>query len=806
MKYIVLVFIVFISLTPFAYGQWRVTSCEELGLDPVEPGTGLRLLQAYLEGTEDGLGGLGCWVHHHPNGRDYIITPHSWGREPTIAKKGLIGDAMDAIATARRAYTEYGRLDSHLYYIFDDINRTTREDDGLWREFGRAFWLIGDACWMRSGVPTGRLLNRNQRKQVYAHEVGHCFIMENVPKLKEQENQNDWFDESVAEFLSSEAFPLTNFEHLRSRIYDMDGIEYTQEYNAYVLWYHLVKTRGTDELVNFMNELAPLKTRQARLRYMRDNRYDRDFHNFLYDFYLGELKDSGDGRTIPREEKIEIIDDNPINLMPVAPITAGPVRPERLTMLELVLPANYDLKIYPPSGAGETVFLSLITDGKKVKGWKNQEQILGNCHSDTNIKVLMSHLNENSLDLEISYELEEKSGCCEQNITITENPSEEELDGLFAFDYYIESDVAYMQDGNYHSNPMNYYVNSKDGSMLFTEHWILSNFADSENESFKVDAVIWLPNRQLVGYVQDQTFNQKRAITIDIDQMKDDVLSEQDMWFKDFLDKAVVSGMSPASLPPSSPWTSNSTGYAHKRPDPQNKTRIIKYSGYLSNEPASINSPLKSFGFLVGYLRDQQGKNKKLVYTKTEKQNGDMIEGHLKSIERNCYSFDGTGYKKMSLAGIIGSNSNMNDMEEERSLTNEAYDKEMKELQEQLRNCKNETCATEVGKKILALAQQKRNDVYNREPDPSDSGNAGSKMQASMKEIQDRITILSKQLMDQAKRCNKLQQENYRCDGCKEGALKTCQEKSKEMGEELEKLACQMAKIQGWSDMMEECE
>ena len=183
-----------------------------------------------------------------------------------------------------------------------------------------------------------------------------------------------------------------------------------------------------------------------------------------------------------------------------------------------------------------------------------------------------------------------------------------------------------------------------------------------------------------------------------------------------------------------------------------------------------------------------------------------MIEGHLKSIERNCYSFDGTGYKKMSLAGVIGSNSNMNDVEEERSLSNEAYDKEMKELQEQLRNCKKEACATEVGKKILALAQQKRNDVYNREPDPSDSGNAGSKMQASMKEIQDRITVLSKQLMNQAKRCNKLQQENYRCDGCKEGALKTCQEKSKEMGEELEKLACQMAKIQGWSDMMEECE
>ena len=41
------------------YGQ-RVSRCEDLGLDPVEPDSGTRLLAIYLEGDADGLGGHGC--------------------------------------------------------------------------------------------------------------------------------------------------------------------------------------------------------------------------------------------------------------------------------------------------------------------------------------------------------------------------------------------------------------------------------------------------------------------------------------------------------------------------------------------------------------------------------------------------------------------------------------------------------------------------------------------------------------------------------------------------------------------------
>ncbi|NAY92181.1 hypothetical protein GTQ34_09640 [Muricauda sp. JGD-17] len=807
MKNLALIFVILLSIPLFTYGQWRVTGCEELGLDPIEPGTGLRLLQTYLEGNGDGIGGFGCWVHHHPNGKDYIITPKSWGREPIIAKKGLIQDAMDALNTARNTYTEYGKLDSHLYYILDDINRTTREEDRISREHGNAFWLIRDACWMRSGVPTNRMLNRNQRKQIFAHEVGHCFIMENVPNLRVHEDLNDWFDESVAELLSSEAFPLTNLEHSRSRRYDLDGMEFTQDYRAYVFWYYLLRTKGSGELVRLMNELASLPTRETRLAFMREKQYDKDFHYFLHDFHQGNLKDSGDGTPIPREGEIEIMDDTPIELLPVAPITLDPVRPGRLTVVEIVLPANYDLNLPAPNGAGESFFLSLLAGDKIIKGWKDEESIKGDCNSETKIKVLMSHLNEDAITVKMSYELEEKEGCCGQNMTIAENPTEEELDGLFSFDHYIESQVSYVQNGHYQSSPMNYYVNSKDGSMLFTESWILENFGGSDNGNFSVDAVIWLPNRQLVGYVQDENFNQKRAITIDIDQMKGDVLSEQDIWFKEFLDKAITSGMSPAPLPSESPWTNNSTGYAFKRSDPMDKTKNIKYSGYISNGTANVSSPTASFGFMVGYIRDHQGKNKKLVYAKTEMQNGDMLEAHLRNIERKCFSFDGAGYKKLSLGGFAGGASNRTpQQDEDRLAAHDAYDKEMKELKEQLRNCRNETCATEIGKKILALEQQRRDDIYNRDPNSTDSGTAGTDMQNSMKAIQDRITILSKQLMDQARRCSKLQQENYRCDGCKKAALKACQKKSKSLGEEMEKLACQMAKLQGFGDMMKECQ
>ena len=61
--------------------------CASLGFDPSEEGEGI--LERFFVET-DGVGGLGCWMHPHANGKDAIFTPYSWGRNPNLGKQGVL--------------------------------------------------------------------------------------------------------------------------------------------------------------------------------------------------------------------------------------------------------------------------------------------------------------------------------------------------------------------------------------------------------------------------------------------------------------------------------------------------------------------------------------------------------------------------------------------------------------------------------------------------------------------------------------------------------------------------------------------
>ena len=86
-----------------SYAQAQAVSCESMSLDPVVPG-GIRLLERFYV-RSDGIGGLGCWVHPHPNGRDFVLTPFSWGEIPEAGHRAWIDRAIEAIADSRRVLT-----------------------------------------------------------------------------------------------------------------------------------------------------------------------------------------------------------------------------------------------------------------------------------------------------------------------------------------------------------------------------------------------------------------------------------------------------------------------------------------------------------------------------------------------------------------------------------------------------------------------------------------------------------------------------------------------------------------------------
>ena len=396
-------------------GQYRVSTCEELGLNPVSINNNKGILAIYLDGNED-IGGLGCWVHHHPNGRDYIVTPHSWGREPAGGRMQLIKDAMEALTDSRRKYVEYGTMDQPLYYIMDDVYRGT--SDGS-RTQGEKFWLSkAGQCWMRSGVPTLRGETSANRKQIFAHEIGHCFVEENVPKVAYNEHDWDsWFDESVAEFLSSEVYPTNNLEHQFSQLYNYDA-PFMQPYSAYVLWYYYMQKNGKGSVVRLMRELADRDGMRDRFEYLKSIGFDDLFHNFLFDFMTGGIPDSGTGNPIPRPgdvfDEVYVLDQAETEIILPEKIKNGQ---REFYMIDI--PPGFNVTLHPPTGSSMPYYQSLITSGEagrpglEIKNWSSPEFIEGSCSNNKLAMIMISHLNNEILgNLNLSYELQAKTDCC----------------------------------------------------------------------------------------------------------------------------------------------------------------------------------------------------------------------------------------------------------------------------------------------------------------------------------------------------------------------------------------------------------
>jgi|GEM_PF-2583215 len=764
----------------------QVSSCAELGLDP-NIATGERNIK---------LPTGGCWVHHHSNGKDYVVTPGDWGDNPTGAHKTMINDAMLAITKSRSIYEAYGSLDSDLYFIFDNVDRPG--------EFARAFWIVDNNCWMVSGESSISRTNSLDRQQVFAHEIGHCVIMENVPDLIDNYALNHWFDESISEYLSSEVYKENNMEFRFSRQYDMDS-SFQQKYRAYTLWYYFAKKRGRESIVPYMNQLAALSTKNRRLAHMRRTGFDQLFHHFLFEFYQNDIMDSGGGTHIPANTDVD-----PLLLVYLDPdggsIDLTPVPSERLSIFELVLPADYDLILDAPPRSG--TFNSIIAKTGKVKDWVSREKVKGQCGVETVVQILVSQLTGVPIEgISLKYDLKEQTFCCPEGLAVEENPSEQELDGAFNFDYYIESVVNYKTSEESESIPFNYYVNSQDGSMLLTDSWFDEAFGSTASGGFEAQAVIWLPNGQLVGYVDDKHSGQKRAITLNINQTKGDLRYAQSFKVTQFLREAYSTGIAPAPLPPGSPWQDRSKGAAYYQSDSSDPTVLNLVSAYISDTTNAISSPLSNFGFMAGFVKDLEGKGRMMPYSQVVRPNGDMFETHMLNMYTSCAYFDAHGYKKMSLGGNTGAISSMTEEEQNQFADRQdALQKRLMQTIAAMADCNGDkACEAEIQRTAMAIQKQIQDEYYDLQEDNSLSGTDGSDFQNQQRRIQDQMYGLENEILDKELRCDQLSERDARCGGCVRSLVESCKEEYQQLQDRMVQLECDMARLHGVEDALEEC-
>lgn len=398
--FLVSLFLFTFFLSPKVLSAQACKRCSELP-PPPSSSSSESLLRVYLEG-ENGVGGNDCWVHCHSNGNDFVITPNSWGANPNPERKALVDMALQAITDSRSVLGNLGTLQRSIYFLLNDI---TVGDN----KFAEAFWPVGDECWIHAGLSDVRNLAQGEQKFVFAHEIGHCFLMNNIEgHSTDSPGYEKWWDESGSEYLASIIYPANNMEHRFSTIYSLDA-PFTQAYRAYVLLHHYALEYNQAAVLRLIQGLYDHPGRASRLSFLRRMNFNPLFHQFIYRLARGELPDAGGG-SIPHTHPVSF---DSYTLKPEqTSIELADILPEQANYFLFSIPAGYDAVFSPIEHSALDITFS--TNGIGTYPWVAEYNLMGSCSEETQAALLITHLSDDPIEYtKLEYQLTPKSDCCE---------------------------------------------------------------------------------------------------------------------------------------------------------------------------------------------------------------------------------------------------------------------------------------------------------------------------------------------------------------------------------------------------------
>lgn len=374
-------------------------TCKSMGLTPSPPDAG-PILRRYYRETE-GVGGHGCWVHPGETGKDFVVTPWSWGAEPTPGKQGLIDAVHRAIKDARTVYEQIGELDLGVFYLLNDVH-----------ENAETYWLVPNQCWVeagpRGGVGGWREDTAHLLPGLVAHEVAHCFLMANIPYYTYEaydEQLDNWWDESGAHYFGSLVYPELNYEHEDARAFDLDGASFEQPYNAYAMLQSYALAHDPITVLVLLSEIFTVRDRDARMAYLQSTGFDRDFHNFVFDHYHAAVPDAPGPGLLPSEapDGVEFMVDEYL-FEDIGAIQLLSIPEARLSVVHLEAPENFDITLWPPAAPG--LHASLESNVATERNWTRKYEYAGECDAPFSANILLSHLDRRPIkNQEIRYTL-----------------------------------------------------------------------------------------------------------------------------------------------------------------------------------------------------------------------------------------------------------------------------------------------------------------------------------------------------------------------------------------------------------------
>ena len=388
--------------------------------DPISDLYGM--LTPYIEGS-----GMepDCRIYTHPSTSDQIIVPGAWVETRSYAPGATryLTYSLDALEQSRAVYSELdGPMGSHMTVaIFFDVT----EGDPLPTRRPFADTLSGQSegpCFMRyfgeepfdlsdlSGDPESRF------KFIFAHEVGHCYMSEKIGFGADRRFAH-WWREAGATYLATLVYPTSNTEHQLSADFDLDGAEFNQPYEGFVLFSAKEDQTDVRSAYDFLRSLR-FATDRTSLYNLIEN--GMDFHGFVIDHYERNIVDpggcSGAPCTYPREpqlsiSKVQTIDVQETGGPPLLPLQL--IRGGRLHRVIVTVPPRRVVKLTDMRADSPRLAMSHNAIGSDFEQWSGAAVSLnGDCETRRSYELIFTHLDpSNASDVEIPYEVSPNEDC-----------------------------------------------------------------------------------------------------------------------------------------------------------------------------------------------------------------------------------------------------------------------------------------------------------------------------------------------------------------------------------------------------------
>gem|GEM_PF-4264013 len=272
----------------------------------------------------------------------------------------------------------------------------------------------------KGGVGTWRELSTSELyKGMLAHEIGHCFMHEQLKDLGFKSaaytpSNAKWWFESAADFLSSIVYSPLNYEHFMAKKFDL-GAPFTQEYSASVLLTSYANSKGNQAVITLLRGIFfATKSHPERLyAYLKGIGFDVNYHDFVVDHYLRQVPDLGGG-FVPRKTDVQYITSTTLKEGEFT-IDIPPLLPGRLSVVSLTVPEGMQATITAPDeeGLSQSVVENYELTHKNWTGTLSTEILCG----PNPVEILFSHLNDAPVNTRLTYTLTNHPEACQERIS-----------------------------------------------------------------------------------------------------------------------------------------------------------------------------------------------------------------------------------------------------------------------------------------------------------------------------------------------------------------------------------------------------